>query len=108
MLLELQATWDSQSDNQMVGSTSKSSSDTEVVRKHRMALSTSREKVLTAAPNANRADSSKRTRGTTLEAEKGKNGKRKQKHILPSYLDNIFRKEIGMFRVEQSLRESRE
>lgn len=72
-----------------------------------MALSTSRQKVLTAAPNANRADSPKRTRGTALEAEKGKNGKRKQKHILPSYLDNIFRKEIGMFRVEQSLRESR-
>lgn len=58
----------SQSDSQMVGSTSKSLSDAEVVRKHRMALSTSREKVLTVALNANRADSSKRTRSTALDA----------------------------------------
>lgn len=58
----------SQSDSQMVGSTSKSLSGAEVVRKHRMALSTSREKVLTAALNANRADSSKRPRGTALDA----------------------------------------
>ena len=47
--------------------------------------------------------------GALLERpEKGKNGKRKQKQILPSDLDTIFRKELGMFRVEQSLRESRE
>ena len=55
-------------DNQMVGSTIKSSSNAAVVRKHRTAPSTSREKVLTASPNANRADSSKRTRGTAREA----------------------------------------
>ena len=98
----------SQSDSQMVGSTSKSLSDTEAVRKHRMAPSTSGEKVLTAALNANRADSSKRIRALLWRPEKGKDSKRRQKHILPSYLDTIFKEQLGMFRVEQSLRKSRE
>lgn len=108
MLLELQATWDSQSDNHMVGSTIKSSSDAAVVRKHRMALSTSRDKVLTAAPNANRADSSKRIRGTACEAREREEWREEAEAHPPPYLDTIFRKELGMLRVEQSLRESRE
>ena len=83
----------SQSDSQMAGSTSKSLSDTEVVRKHRMAPSTSRGKVLTAALNANRADSSERIRALLWRPEKGKRSKSRQKHSLPSHLDTVFRKQ---------------
>lgn len=47
---------------------STSSGDAEVARKHHMALSTPREKMLTTALDVSRADGSKMDRGIALEA----------------------------------------
>lgn len=82
LLLELDSKRDPKSDNQSAGSTCKSTSDGETDRKHHMALSIPKEKMLTPALNASRADSSKMDQGHCSEGQ-GKGGRARRSVSTP-------------------------
>lgn len=67
------------------------SSDTEVVQKASHGPVYIQTKVLTAAPNANRADSPKGTRAPLWRQREREEWQEEAEAHPPSYLDNIFR-----------------